>query len=124
MSLHKEFIFTLLFTSFTSLSLFAQTDCIQKEEDLAEAVRIDTVKIIDPETYDETMKITWYYVDDKVENIQIHDQKKDEVRQEVIRHEFNNNMDLAKAREKANRKVYYYEKGDCLKIYKIVQKGE
>lgn len=92
----KNIIVATLLITFGGIStLSAQTDCMQKLEDLKRMPnRVDTVKIIDPETYEETMQTVSVYLPGAPEN-------------------------YAKVVEKDNMKIYYVMSDNCLMIRKV-----
>lgn len=119
MCVQRTSIFTFIIVLLSSWALHAQEDCIQKPGELAEAVQSDTLRIIDPNTYEESVEVTSYYIGEKSETATVIDKEGKEKRKAQIKHEFNYDMDPAKVVEKGNKKIYYYKKGDCYMIYKI-----
>lgn len=92
----RNILTALLILSFGSItSLSAQADCMQKVDELnAEPFRTDTVRIIDAETYEETVKMVEVYLPGAPEKYE-------------------------KVVEKDNMKIYYVKGDNCLMIRHI-----
>lgn len=124
----QQRIFFILFTvCMAGLPLVAQTDCMEKEEELGEPLRSDITRVIDPETYEETVRTVDIYREGEVTDVIRTDtvytfdpETQDPVLE--ITHAYKiDPMEADKVVEKQNKKIYYTQKDDCLRIFKIVE---
>lgn len=123
--LRLTFIFLSVFMA--GLPLLAQTDCMEKEEELGEPLMADSTRVINPETYDETIyTVEIYRVGElrhmiKADTTYSYDHKTQGVILEISNTYVIDFTDADKVVEKNNKKIYYTEKDGCLRIFKITR---
>lgn len=84
-------------TLFPALMMAQQSDCREKPSDLASksALRVDTTYVIDPETYEQTKKLTRIY--------------------------HMGEMEIVDRKKVGNSTYYYVEKDNCLVIRHVTE---
>ena len=124
----KRILFTLLLAGTTIINMMGQSDCMEKPEDLGSPIRSDTTRLIDPNTFNETIQITdvyirysqativkrdtSYHIDPSTlaESIEVtHTYHTQEISPDTII-------------TKENTRFYYIQKDDCLKISHIIRR--